>query len=48
MERKNFLPEYFKIICYLYHLKNTWNIFVALLELIRGNLSEYQKKILKI
>ena len=42
------LQEYFKIIKYLYQLKNTLNIFVALLELVRGNLVEYQKKILKI
>ena len=33
---------------YLYQLKNTLNIFVALLRLILGNLMECQKKILKI
>ena len=38
---------YFKIIQYLYQLKNTLNILVALLESIRGNLMEYQEKILK-
>ena len=38
-----FLPFY-----YLYHLKNTLNILVALLEFIRGILMECQKKILEI
>ena len=38
---------YFKII-YLYHLKNTLNTLVALLELISVKLMESQKKILII
>ena len=46
MEKNIFLQEYFKIIWYLYQLKNTLNILVALLELIRGNLMEFQKQIL--
>ena len=48
MDRNNFFQECFKIIDYLYQPKNTLNILVALLELIRGNLMEFQKKILKI
>ena len=35
-------------ILYLYQLKNTLNILVALLKSIRGNLVECQKTILKI
>ena len=41
------IQEYYKIILYLYQLKNTLNIFMALLEFIRGNLMKCQKKILK-
>ena len=48
MEQNKFLEEYFKIIQYLYQLKNTLNILVELLGSIRGNLMEFQKKILKI
>ena len=48
MEQNIFLQEYFKIIYYLYQLKNTLNILVALLGLKRENLMECQKKILKI
>ena len=39
-----FLQEYFKIIYYLYQLKNPLNILVALLGLIRENLIEFQIK----
>ena len=45
MEQNVFLLEYFKIVLYLYHLKGTLNILVALLRLNRGNLMECQKKI---
>ena len=38
-----FLQQYFKIIYYLYQLKNTLNILVPLLGLIHGNLMECQK-----
>ena len=38
--------EYYKIILYLYKLKNTLNILVALLAFIGGNLMECQKKVL--
>ena len=47
MEQIIFFQEYFEINKYLYQLKNTLNILVALIELIRGNLMECQKKILK-
>ena len=47
MEQVVFLQEYFKIISHLNQLKNTLNILLALLGLIRGNLMECQKKILK-
>ena len=40
MEQNIFLQEYLKIIQYLYLLKNTLNILVALLGLICGNLRE--------
>ena len=36
---KYFLQEYFKIIQYLYQLKSTLNILVALLGMICGNLN---------
>ena len=48
IEKNIFLQEYFKFIKHLYQLKNTFNILVALLELIRGNLVECQENILKI
>ena len=48
MEQNIFLQEYFKIISYLCQLKSPLNFLVALLGLIRGNLMECQKKILKI
>ena len=48
MKRDAFLQEYFKSIQYLCELKNTLNILVGLLELNRGNLIEYQIKMLKI
>ena len=48
MEQNIFLQEYFKIIKYLYQLKNTLNVLLALLGLIRGNPVECQKKMLKI
>ena len=48
MAQNIFLQEYFKIIQYLQQLRNTLNILVALLKLIRENIMEYQKKILKI
>ena len=43
-----FLQEYFKVIYYLYQLKNTLNILEPLFRLVCGNLMEFQKKILKI
>ena len=48
MEQNNFLQEYFKIIKYLYQIKNTLNILLALLGLNRGNLMKFQKKVSKI
>ena len=45
MEQNVFLQEYFKIIWYLYQLKNTLNILLAPLGLNRGNLMECQKKV---
>ena len=47
MEQNIFLEEYFKIILYLYKLKSALNILVVLPGLIRGNLMECWKKILK-
>ena len=37
-QKNIFLQEYFKIIKYLYQLKNTLNILVTLPEQVRGNL----------
>ena len=48
MEQNIFLQRFFKITQCLCQLKNTFNILVALLGLIRENLMKYQKKILKI
>ena len=48
MEQNVSLQEYLKIIYYLYQLKNTLHILVALLGLILENLMECQKKILEI
>ena len=48
MEQNNFLQEYFKIIKYLYQIKNTLNILLALLGLNCGNLMKFQKKVSKI
>ena len=48
MEQHIFIQKYYKIILYLYQLKNILNILVALLEFIRRNLIECQKKLLKI
>ena len=47
MEQNFFLEEYLKFIKHLYQLKNTLNILVAVLGLIRENLMESQRKILK-
>ena len=47
MEQNIFLQGYFKIILYLYHLKNSLNILVALLKLTHWDLMEHEKKILK-
>ena len=47
MVQNIFLQEYFKIIYYLYQLKNTLNFLVVLLGLICENLMECKKKILK-
>ena len=44
MEQNIFLHEYFKIIKYLYQLKNILKILVSLLGLICGDLKECQKK----
>ena len=44
MEQNNFLQEHFKITLCLQQLKDTLNILVALLGVIRENLIEYQKK----
>ena len=38
----------FQINYFLYQLKSTLNILVALLELNRGNLMKKQKEVLKI
>ena len=42
------IDKYYKIILYLYQLKNTLNILVRLLGFICENLMECQRKILKI
>ena len=47
MEQNIFLEKYFKTIYYLYKPKNTLNILMTLLELTRGYLLQYQKKMLK-
>ena len=44
MERNISFQEYYKIILYLYQLKNTLNILVSQLKFISGNLTECQKK----
>ena len=48
MEPNISIQEYFKIIYYLYHLKRISNILMVLLRLIRGNLMEFLKTILRI
>ena len=48
MEQNMSIQEYYEIILYLYQLEITLNILVALLEFIRGNLMEFQKKLLEI
>ena len=48
MEQNVAFQKYFKIIEYLLQLKNTLNILLALLGLIRRNLMECKKTILKI
>ena len=48
LNRAKYFSLYFKIIQYIYQLKNTSNILVALLELNCRNLMECQKKILKL
>ena len=48
MKQNIFLEEYFRIILYVYQIKNTLNISVALVGLIRRNLMECQEKVLKI
>ena len=45
---QNISQEYYKTILYSYQLKNTLNILVALIKFIRGNLMEFQKKVLEI
>ena len=47
IEKNIILQQSFKIIWCLCKLKNTFNVLMALLRLIRGNLMECQKKILK-
>ena len=46
MEQNISFEEYYKIILYLYQLKNTLNILVALVGFICENLMESRKKIL--
>ena len=48
MEQKKFFSEIFQNYLIFIPAKNTLNILVALLGLIRRNLTECQKKILKI
>ena len=49
MEQNIFLQEYSKLFTIIYaSQKNTLNILVVLFGLIRGNLMECQKNILKI
>ena len=45
MKQNIFLLGYFKIIYYLYQLKNTLNVLVPLPGLTRGNLMECQENI---
>ena len=48
MEQNISIQDYYKLVLHSYQLKNTSNILVVLLEFIRGNLIECQKKELKI
>ena len=48
MAQNIFLQKYYKIMSYLYQLKNILNVLVAQLKFIRGNLKECQKKVWKI
>ena len=48
MEQNVFLQGYFEIIEYLYQIKNTLNILIALFKFIRRNLMEFQRTVLKI
>ena len=47
MKQNIFLYEYLKIILYLYQLKNSINILLALLEMNRENLMEHLKNVLE-
>ena len=48
MEYHIFIEEYYKIILYLYQLKNILDILMAIPEFIRGNLIESQIEVLKM
>ena len=47
MKQNIFLYEYLKIILYLYQLKNSINILLALLGMNRENLMENLKNVLE-
>ena len=47
MKQNIFLYEYLKIILYLYQLKNSINILLALLGMNRENLMESLKNVLE-
>ena len=47
MKQNIFLYKYLKIILYLYQLKNSINILLALLEMNRENLMENLKNVLE-
>ena len=47
MKQNIFIQEYQQIIFYFYQLLYAWNILVAILEFVRGNLMEYQKLLSK-
>ena len=47
MKQNISIQGYFKIIQYLYQLKNLLSILVTLLRLIHGNIMKCQKKIFK-
>ena len=46
--QKYFFQEYLKIIQYLYQIKHTLNVLLAIIKFICGSIMECQKEVLKI